>query len=112
MSDLSERIAKLSVAKRALFEQLLLAKDPPRSKRSTIGTRKTDGEYAPSFAQERLWFLAQLDPGEPMRLLGYRPSSAERGRASSELESLFCTPGDETEPEPRQISSVVQAGSA
>ena len=84
MSGLSERIANLSVAKRALLEQLLRAEDPSRSKRSAIGKRKTDGECAPSFAQERLWFLAQLDPGDP----AYNSPYALRLRGALNVKAL------------------------
>jgi amino acid adenylation domain-containing protein/non-ribosomal peptide synthase protein (TIGR01720 family) len=57
MKDLSQRIAALSPEKRALFEQL---KQQARS--SAIARRTSDVAIPLSFAQERLWFLQQLDP--------------------------------------------------
>jgi amino acid adenylation domain-containing protein len=64
MSDVSQRLAELSPAKRDLLLQKLRS--------STAGARSTgitpaprEGRLELSFAQERLWFLAQLDPGSP-----------------------------------------------
>ncbi|HZF09879.1 MAG TPA: non-ribosomal peptide synthase/polyketide synthase [Thermoanaerobaculia bacterium] len=72
--DLSARRSKLSAAKRALLEKRLgggavigasgasgaSAARPPAIPRRGAGER-----LALSFAQERLWFLDQLDPGSP-----------------------------------------------
>jgi amino acid adenylation domain-containing protein len=62
MSDLTKRISELSPAKRALLSRLLKEKGVANS-RLPIMRRKGDSDTAPlSYAQQRLWFLNQLDP--------------------------------------------------
>lgn len=53
---------QLSDAKRALLEKLLAGKRPPPSDLSGVRRRPADEPARLSFAQERLWFLNQLDP--------------------------------------------------
>lgn len=61
MSDILERIANLSSEKRALFEAML-AKENKTRELTTIPQRNTS--HAPlSYAQQRIWFLDQMDPG-------------------------------------------------
>ena len=61
MSDLSDRLARLSPAKRALFERMAASSAAP-----PVIPRRAVRTPAPlSFAQERLWFLHCLDPDSP-----------------------------------------------
>lgn len=61
-SDLAARLAGLSPAKRALLEQKLRKSDGGSAQSRAI-PRRIGRDPAPlSFAQQRLWFLSQVDP--------------------------------------------------
>ena len=61
MSQIHERIAHLSSEKRALLEAML-AKERKTLAQTTI-TRRRNSQAPLSYAQQRIWFLDQMDPG-------------------------------------------------
>ena len=64
-NELASRRSKLSPAKQALLKELLRGKRSSAVEVATI-TRRPEQEVAPlSFAQQRLWFVEQLAPGNP-----------------------------------------------
>ncbi|HEY7113803.1 MAG TPA: condensation domain-containing protein, partial [Thermoanaerobaculia bacterium] len=65
MNDLASRIASLPPEKRALLEQRLAGASGRAAPPASI-PRRGDREAPLSFAQQRLWFLEQLEPGSPL----------------------------------------------
>jgi hypothetical protein len=55
----------LSAAKRALLERALLRRRDSAGASTTIPRRGTTGPAPLSFAQQRMWFLEQWEPGAP-----------------------------------------------
>ena len=74
MRDLDKRIANLSPEKRALLEMRLMQKGMVGDKLELIPRRNTSEACPLSFAQQRLWFLNQLEPDSSV----YNISSAFR----------------------------------
>jgi hypothetical protein len=71
VTDISRQLDNLSLAKRLLLEQLLRRRLRQASNGTPIGQRlATTGQSAAarevSFAQQRIWFLDQLAPGNPI----------------------------------------------
>lgn len=114
MDDLDKRIEGLSPAKRALLELRLKQSGAGQTRVRTISAR-ANPQWAPlSFAQQRLWFLDQLEPNgalynvpRALKLAGHLDIDALQ-RALNELarrHEVFRTHFTAVEGEVRQIIS-------
>ena len=66
MNNIYEQIANLSPEKRAVFEKMLIEEGVDLAQMPIL-PRTNNSVGAPlSFAQQRLWFLDQLEPGNPL----------------------------------------------
>jgi hypothetical protein len=84
MSSFAERIAGLSPKKQELLARLL-EKEQLDFAGNVIAPRKRDVAHAPlSFAQERLWFMDQLEPNRPI----YNVPDTHFFRGPFDLEAL------------------------
>jgi hypothetical protein len=69
MAALSERVASLSPEKQRLFGLLLKERNKGLSRLPLLAQGRETNVFPMSFAQQRLWFLDQLDPGSPAYLI-------------------------------------------
>ena len=84
MSDLNQRIANLSPEKLTLFERELMRRHALGNDDLAIPRRGEPGPCVPSFGQERLWFLSQLEPDSP----AYNNANAFRIKGVLNVEAL------------------------
>jgi amino acid adenylation domain-containing protein/thioester reductase-like protein len=63
--DLTSRRAGLSETKRELLARLARGQAPPRPEQKAIPRRPPQTPAPLSFAQQRIWFIDQLEPGSP-----------------------------------------------
>ena len=82
--NLTARLANLSPAKRALLELRLKEKGTILPVEQTIPRRATRGSAPLSFAQQRLWFLHQLEPDSS----AYNQPNAMRLQGALDVEAL------------------------
>src|SRR6266487_4054003 len=84
MEHLTKRIDNLSPAKRALLELKLKRRGLGAPEQQAITKRAAQAVAPPSFAQQRLWFLNQLEPDNP----SYNVPRAVRMKGTLNFEAL------------------------
>src|SRR5689334_607684 len=84
MDELTKRVATLSPAKRALLERRLESRNGSAARQPVLAARTGRGPARASFAQERLWFLHQLEP----QSIAYNVPRAIRIRGDLDLNVL------------------------
>ena len=87
MSTLANRITQLSPAKLALLSQRLKEKNGVEADVQSIPRRDTTAPAPVSYAQQRLWFLDQLEPGNVI----YNIPEATRLRGRLDVSVLAAT---------------------
>ena len=69
MATIIDRVSNLSPEKQQLFTLLLKEKNKGFSRLPLLPQGRETNVFPLSFAQQRLWFLDQLDPGSPVYLM-------------------------------------------
>ncbi len=69
MATIIDRVSNLSPEKQQLFTLLLKEKNKGLSRLPLLPQGRETNVFPLSFAQQRLWFLDQLDPGSPVYLM-------------------------------------------
>jgi amino acid adenylation domain-containing protein len=86
--DLTDRIARLSPVKRALLDLTLKKNGSNFYSEERISGRTHDGSAPLSFAQQRLWFLDQLQRGSPLYNVPYSFQLIGRLNTAALIQSL------------------------
>jgi amino acid adenylation domain-containing protein len=81
--NITDRIANLSPEKLALLQERLIKKGDAGAKKSRISPRQDRNPAPLSFAQQRLWFLNQMEPDSPFNI-----SIAIRSNGSLNVDAL------------------------
>jgi amino acid adenylation domain-containing protein/thioester reductase-like protein len=84
LTETSKRISALSPEKRKLFAWLLRREGIDPARLPIIALSRESNSFPLSFGQERLWFLDQLEPGNPV----YNESGAVRLRGRVDVNAL------------------------
>ncbi|ELR97624.1 non-ribosomal peptide synthetase [Gloeocapsa sp. PCC 73106] len=84
MKDLFQQIANLTPEQRILFEKRLKQKGLKYSESQSIPKRQDSDHFSLSFAQQRLWFIQQLEPDN----YSYNVPSAFRLRGELNIQVL------------------------
>ena len=84
MSGINERLVRLSPEKRALLERWLTNRETSVSGGHAISRRESTKPCPLSFAQQRLWFLSQMEPES----VAYNIPNALRMTGALNLEAL------------------------
>lgn len=66
MNDIAKQITELSLEKRQLLERYLKSEGLSLSNAVILPRSRTTNKFPLSFAQQRLWFLDQLEPNTPV----------------------------------------------